>query len=140
MAAYNKFEVFTGDLGLGYHGNMNTNQFKVYLTNATPDAAADTIKGDLAEITAENGYTALGDDVTNLYSEASGTGTLTGTDVVWTASGGTIGPFQHVVMYNVNSTTNLLALISWWDYGSAVTLQDGETFTVDFGASIFTIT
>ena len=30
-------------------------------------------------------------------------------------------------------------LIGWWDYGSAITLAAGETFSVDFGASLFTI-
>jgi hypothetical protein len=29
----------------------------VYLSNTAPDAAADAVKTDLAEITAENGYT-----------------------------------------------------------------------------------
>ena len=138
MAAYNKFQTFVGDLGLKVH-DLNADTCKVYLTNAVPDAAADSVLLDLADITAENGYVAGGQDVTNLFSEAAGTGTMTATDVVWTASGGTVGPFQYVVLYNDTPTSPADPLIAWWDYGSAVTLQDGETFTVDFGASVLTI-
>lgn len=136
MATYNKFQGFVGYLGLGAV-NLNTDTLRVYLSNATPSASLDDVKADLAEIAGGNGYTALGEDVTNTYSESGGTGTLAGTDVVWTASGGTIGPFQYVAMYDDTHASDIL--IAWWDYGSAVTLADGESFTVDFGASIATI-
>jgi len=133
MATFNKFESFVGSLGVEGQ-QLNTDTLNVYLTNATPSASLDNVKADLAEITNENGYTAPV-DTQNAYSEASGTGTLTGTDVTITASGGTVGPFRYVVLHN--STND--QLIGWWDYGSALTLQDGESFTVDFGASILTI-
>ena len=136
MAAYNKFEGFVGYLGLGAV-NLNTDVLKVYLTNAAPSASADDVIGDLAEIAAENGYAAGGEDVQNLYSEANGTGTLTGTDVVWTAVGGSFGPFRYVVMYDDTHASDIL--VAWWDYGSSITVLTGETFTVDFGASIATI-
>ncbi len=111
----------------------------MYLTNAAPDAAADAVKADLAEISAGNGYTAGGEDAQNDYTESGGTGTCTGVDIVWTASGGTIGPFRYAVLYNDTPTSPADPLIGWWDYGSAITLQDGDTFTVDFGASMFTV-
>lgn len=136
MATYNKFEGFVGYLGLAAV-NLNTDQLNVYASNATPSASADDVKTDLAEITAQNGYPSGGSDVTNTYSEASGTGTLAGTDVVWTASGGSFGPLRYVVMYDFTHASDIL--ICWWDYGSAVTVNDAETFTVDFGASIATI-
>lgn len=139
MATYNKFEGFVGYLGLGAV-NLNTDTLKVYLSNATPSASLDDIKTDLAEITMTNevNHGAGGADTTNTYSETSGTGTLAGTDVTFLASGGTVGPFQYVVMYDDTHASDIL--ISWWDYGSALTLNDGESFTVDFGASIFTLT
>ncbi len=137
MAIYNKFESFVGELGIGGH-DLNADTLECYLSNAAPSASADSVKADLAEITNENGYAAP-QDVTNTYSEASGTGTLAGTDIVITASGGTIGPFQYVVLQNTTPASPLDPLISWWDYGSAITLQDGESFTIDFGASIATI-
>lgn len=138
MATYNKFETFVGDLGLQVH-ELNADLLKVYLSNAAPSTSADSVKTDLAEISAGNGYTAGGEDVTNTYSESGGTGTLGATDVTWTASGGTIGPFQYVVLYNDTPSSPVDPLIAWWDYGSALTLNDGESFTVDFGASVFTI-
>jgi hypothetical protein len=139
MAAYNKFETFVGDLGLKVH-ELNADTCKVYLTNNAPSSSLDSVKADLAEISAGNGYTSGGEDSTNTYSETSGTGTLAGTDIVWTASGGTIGPFRYAVLYNDTPTSPADPLIAWWDYGSSITLNDGETFTVDFGASIFTLT
>ena len=137
MATFNKFQCFVGDLGDKVH-DLDADTIKVYLTNATPDAAADSIKTDLAEITAENGYPSGGTDIANIWVETAGTGTLTGTDVVFTASGGTFGPFRYAVIYNDTAASD--NLIAWWDYGSSITPSAAETFTVDFGASILTLT
>ncbi len=136
MATFVKFNQFVEDLGLGVH-NLDTGALKVYLTNATPSASADAVKTDLAEITNQNGYTAPV-DVTGVWSESGGTATLAGTDVVITATGA-VGPFQYVVLYNDTPTSPADPLIGYWDYGSAITLANGETFTVDFGSSILTL-
>lgn len=142
MATYNKFNQFTLDLINGVH-DFDAHTFKVYLTNAVPSASADAVKTDLAEISAGNGYTAGGNTTTITTSTATGTAKVVGTDpATWTASGGTIGPFQYAVLYNDTPTSPADPLIAWWDYNSAVTLQIGETFTVDFDPTtgIFTIT
>jgi len=140
MAAYNKFGVFVGDLGKAVHQlHAAGHTLKVYASNTAPDAAADDVKADLAEISAANGYPSGGSDVQNDYTESSGTGTLTGVDVVWTASGGSFGPLRYIPLYNDTPTSPADPLIAWWDYGSPVTVLDGETFTIDFGASIFTL-
>ena len=138
MVAFNKFETFVGDLGDKVH-DLDADLLECYLSNAAPSASGDSVKADLAEITNENGYAAP-EDITNAWAEASGTGTLTAVDIVITASGGTVGPFQYVVLQNTTPAAPLDPRIGWWDYGSAVTLQDGETFTIDFGASVLTIT
>jgi hypothetical protein len=52
---------------------------------------------------------------------------------VFTAASGTIGPFRYATLYNDTSTND--QLIGFWDYGSSITLQDTETFTVDFDAT-----
>ena len=51
-------------------------------------------------------------------------------------------PFVHeMTRTGVNSanTSSGDKLIGYWDYGSSVTLTTGQTFTVDFGASLFTV-
>lgn len=129
MATYNKFQDFSEQLILGVH-DFDAHTFKIYLSNAAPSASADAIKTDLAEISAGNGYTAGGTATTISVSETTGTTTVSGTQVVFTAAGGSIGPFQYAVLYNDTSASD--NLIAWWDYGSAVTLADTETFTVKF--------
>ena len=137
MAAFNKFNHFVLALGQGlHHLHAAGDTLNLYLTNNAPDADLDSNKADLAGITEENGYAAA--DAINDYAEAAGVGTLTCTDKVWTAAGGSFGPFRYVVLYNDTHASD--ALIGWWDYGSAITVLTGETFTVDFGASVLTIT
>lgn len=142
MASFNKFQVFTTDLCTKVH-NLNSDTLSVYLSNATPSTSADAVKTDLAEISTGNGYTGPV-DTQNTGSGSGGTYTVTGTKVVITASG-SVGPFQYVVLYNDTPTSPADPLIGWWDYGSAVTLASGETFTIKFNnsdttGSILTVT
>jgi hypothetical protein len=104
---------------------------KWYLSVDAPSASLDAVKGDHTEITGGNGYTAGGHDTQNDTSRTGGTTTVTVVDVVITATTGTIGPFRYVVAYNSTATTLTNPLIAYWDYGSNVTLQIGETFTID---------
>lgn len=137
MAALNKFQDYSEQLHKGIHQwHAAGHTFKVYLTNATPDAALDAVKADLAEIATGNGYPAGGTDIQNDISETTGTTTCTAVDVVFTAAGGTVGPFRYAVIYNDTAASD--NLFGWYDYGSAITLNDTETFTVDFGASLWT--
>ena len=134
MASFNKFEDFIESLGLGEH-DLNTDTLKVYLTNNTPSTSADADKGDLVGITEQYGYAPA--DITNVWSESGGIGTLTGTDVVFIASGGSFGPFRYAVIFNDTHAND--GLVCWWDYGSSITVENGQSFIVDFGASILTI-
>lgn len=127
MAAYNKFNDFVEQLGLGVH-NFSTHTLKIYLSNATPSASLDAVKADLAEIATGNGYTGP-IDIENTWAETGGTATLTGTAKTVTASGGSVGPFQYVVLFNEDPTSPLDPLIGWWDRGAALTLNDGDSFT-----------
>jgi len=140
MASYNKFNTFVGDLMNKVHDLLGTagsdaDTCKVELVNSPAPAATNAVRADLTEITAGNGYSAGGTSVANSASNSSGTVTLSGTKVVFTASGGTIGPFRYVVLYNDTPTSPADPLIAWWDYGSSITLNDGETFSVLFNNS-----
>lgn len=130
MASFNKFQQFVQDLCEKKH-DLSADQIEVYLSNATPDAAADAVKADLAEISTGNGYTGP-QDTQNTGAESGGTYTLTGTKVVVTASGA-VGPFRYVVLQNTTPAGD--PLIGWWDYGSSISLQSGETFSVKFNNS-----
>ena len=138
MADFVKFQDFVEQLGKGVHQlHAAGHTLKVYLTNNAPDAALDAVKADLAGITEQNGYAPA--DIQNDYAEAAGTGTLTGVDVVWTGTGAGFGPFRYVVLYNEDPISPADPLIAYWDYGSSISVLVGETFTVDFGASVLTI-
>lgn len=141
MAAYNKFNQFVEDLAKKVH-NLGADTIKVALTNTLP-LATNSIFANITEIAAGNGYTAGGTATTISGSvQASGVYKLTVTDVVFTAAGGSIGPFRYVVVYNDTPVAPADPLIGWFDYGSSITLLVGETFTTDFDASagLLTIT
>lgn len=134
MATFNKFHKFVEDLAEKVH-NLGSDTLKVALSNTAP-STANTVFANITEISAGNGYTAGGTAASITSStQTSGTYKLVLGDVVFTASGGTIGPFRYVVLYNDTPTSPADPLIGWYDYGSSITLANGETFTVDFDAS-----
>ncbi len=137
MATYVKFQNFVEDLGKGVHQlHAAGHTLKVYLTNNAPSVSADAVIADLAGITEENGYTAT--DIQNDYTETGGTGTLTAVDVTFTGTDTGFGPFRYAVIYNDTPAGD--PLVCYWDYGSEIAkVNAGETFKVDFGASVFTL-
>lgn len=134
MSSFQKFNQFVEDLAHAVHDlkTGTSHVLKVMLTNTAP-VATNAVLADLTEIAAGNGYTAGGTSVGTITgAQASGTFKLVGgTDPVITAAGGTIGPFRYAVLYNTTPTSPLEPLIGWWDYGSSITLADGESLTVD---------
>jgi hypothetical protein len=142
MAAYNYYDCFAQkDLlnkiqDLFGTAGSTSDTLKIALTNRAPVQATDAVLADIVEIAAGNGYSAGGASVANVGSGASGTFTLAGTDVVFTASG-PVGPFQYAVLYNATVAGG--ALIAWWARPSPMTMDTPDTFTVDFGANIFTV-
>lgn len=128
MAAFNKFRPFVEDLAEKKH-NLGSDQLAVALT-AAANAPVNT-NGVLADLT-QISYTNLSSrNVTTAGSaQTAGTYKLTLTDLVLTAGGGSVGPFRYVVLYNDTATND--ELIGWYDYGSDITLADGETLTIDF--------
>lgn len=130
MPALQKFNAFVEHLAEGVH-NLQTGALKVALTNTAP-TAANTVLADITQISAGNGYVAGGSAITmTSSSQTAGTYRLILADLVFTASGGSVGPFRYAVLYNDTPTSPADPLIGWLDYGSSITLADGETFTLD---------
>jgi hypothetical protein len=131
MAAFNKFNQFAEDLAKGVH-NLSTGALRVALTNTAP-VAGNSVLADLTEIT----YTNLSSRAISTISaeQTSGTVRLLLTDLTLTASGGSVGPFRYVVIYNDTPTSPADPLIGWYDYGSSITLADGESIAIDFNGT-----
>lgn len=137
MASFNKYQ--KGVEALVESINAGSDAWKVALTNRAPVVASDATLADAVEISAGNGYTAGGNAATTASSTQTG-GTyklVLNSPTAWTATGGSIGPFQYAVLYD--STTD--NLIGYWDYGSSVNLAVGESFTVvlDGTSGVFTV-
>jgi hypothetical protein len=141
-ATFTFFHDFGDQLGKAVH-NFSSHTFKAALTNTAPTVATDTGLANITEIAATGGYSAGGyalDGVT--WTQSSNVTKLTITDEVITAAGGNVGPFRYIVVYNDSATSPADALIGYLDYGSALTLADTETLTLDFSAAdgLMTIT
>lgn len=140
MATFNKYNQFAEDLAGGVHDLFGTQHtLKAMLSNTAPNAATHAVRSDATEISGGNGYTSGGVDIDNDGTRSSGTVTVTAVDKTITASGGSIGPFRYVIIYNDTPTSPADPLIGWYDYGSSITLATGESLTIDFGASLLTI-
>ena len=143
MATFTFFDEFKMYMADGVI-DLDDDTFKIYLSNAAPTVATHTVKADLANITEENGYTET--TLTTTWAETGGgTGIFrfaANADITWTASGGNFGPFQYAIIYDDTPTTPAAdPLVGYWDYGSAISITNGNSFTVDLGAnfSIFTL-
>ncbi len=128
------FQDFAEQLAKKQH-DLNADTIKLYLSNTAPNVATHTQKSDIAEITVTNeaNHGAGGADITNTVSETGGTATVAAVDVTFLASGGSVGPFRYLIAYNDTHASDLL--IGYLDYGSAVTLDDGESLDVSFSTS-----
>lgn len=132
MSTFEKFNSFVEAMAEKVH-NLGSDTLKVALTNTAP-TATDTQLSNITQISAGNGYTTGGSTTTQSSSaQSSGTYKLVLGDVVFTASGGAIAQFRYAVLYNDTATND--ELIGYWDYGSAVDLASGETFTWDADAT-----
>lgn len=106
--------------------NLGSDTLKVALTNTVP---VNTYN-QLSSIT-EISYTNCSTRTLTVSSSAQSSGTykLVIADLILTASG-TVGPFRYIVVYDDTATND--ELIAYFDYGSALTLQNSDTLTLDF--------
>lgn len=143
MATYTKYNTFIGNLAnkiIDFLGNQDT--YKAVIHTDAPVPATDATVADLTQIGGSNGYATGGSDITFNSTQTTDTITATATDVVWTASGGNLGGSttgRYVSIYDDTPTSPADPLVASFDYGSTFTVASGETFTLDFGASLATL-
>lgn len=139
MPAFTKINQFTLDALSKVH-NIGSDSLMVMLTNTMPVVSTAKLLADLTDLSTSGGYTAGGAVIpfTSLTGSA-GTAKLLQGSLTFTATTG-FGPFRYAVLYNATPTSPLKPLIGFWDYGSAVTLAAGETFTVTPDATNGTFT
>jgi hypothetical protein len=152
MVAFSKFYPFVQNLGLGAF-DLNTDTLKLALFTATTaptnaDATYDAAtthtlnSSGAAEVANGNGYTSNGTTLAaTAYSQTGGTATLscTASATTWTASGAGFS-LRYVVCYDITAgSSGARPLIGYWDYGSTVTLNAGDTFSVTLASGVLTI-
>lgn len=144
MATYVKYEIVPENMGQKVYDFFGaTDTWKVAICTDAPVVATDTVIADVTQIGGSNGYTTGGANITFNSTRSGGTLTATCTDVVWTASGGNLGAsttgryFPH---YDDTPTSPADPLWAYYDYGSTFTVATGETMTVDYGSSWWTLT
>lgn len=126
MATFTKINSFVENLA-EKKIDLSGTGLTVALTNTAHTAGWD----ELADLT-EVAYTNLSSRVITVSTSAqtSGTYKLVLTDLVLTSTGGTTGPFQYIYIYDDASTGD--KLIAYYNYGSALTLQDSDSLTLNF--------
>jgi len=142
MATYTKYETFIENFAnkqIDAFGTTDT--WRAVIHTDAPVVATDNALSDLTEIGNSNGYTSGGENITFNSTRSGATLTATAVDVVWTASAGNLGGSttgRYFSIYDDTSTGN--NLLASYDYTSTFTVAAGETMTLDFGASLFTMT
>jgi len=138
MATFNKVNDFV--VNAVHNMDLESDQVVVALSNTAPSSESSDPSSDgngiLGNVT-EVAYTNLSSrNVTTTSStQTSGTYKLVLSDITLTSSGGSTGPFRYVYIYNDTVTTPADPLIGYYDYGSSLTLNDGDSLTIDFSAA-----
>ena len=135
-ATYYKFNSFVENLAEKVH-NLGSDTLTLALTNTAP-VATNTVLANITEVA----YTYCSTRVVTVSASAqtSGVYKLTITSIVLTATGGDVGPFRYVVLYNDTAASD--ELIMYYDLGSSVTITNGNTYSIGFSGTsgAFTIT
>ena len=135
MVTYNKFNAFVEHLmnkALDLFGTPVGDSLKITLhAAASAPVATNSLLADLTQIANGNGYTTGGTVVPDINAtRTTGTVTLTGDAVVFTCVTAAMGTFRYYALHDDTAASD--PLIAWWDHGSDVTLNPGDTFTINF--------
>lgn len=123
--------------------DLESDQLVIALSNTAPSSESSNPTADgngiLGNVTQISYSNISGSNPRNLTTTSSGqTGgvyKLFLADLTLTASGGSVAAFRYVYIYNDTVTSPADPLIGYYDYGSSLTLNDGDTFTIDFSPS-----
>ncbi len=137
MASFNKVNDFV--VNAVHNMDLASDQIKVALTNtapgsesSNPTADGNGIVGNLTEISYTN--CSSRDITTSSSSQSGGVYKLVVADLTLTASG-TVGPFRYIYIFDDTVTSPADPIIGYYDYGTSLTLNNGDTFTLDFSPS-----
>lgn len=124
--------------------NLQTDTVSYALVNNASGVSAslDAVLADITEIA----YTNLTDNgpgsrgVTIASSQTGGTYSAVATDITLTASGGAVAPFRYVVLFdNTLVGDPLIGYMDATGAASDLTLNDGDSLAINFGATLYTI-
>jgi len=138
MATFNKVNDFVANAV--HNMDLESDQLVVALSNTAPGSEGSNPTADgngiLGNVT-QVAYTNLSSRnlTTSSSSQTSGTYKLVLADLTLTSSGGSTGPFRYIYIYDDTAATPVDPLIGYYDYGSSLTLQDGDSLTLDFSAA-----
>ena len=138
MATFSKVNDFV--VNAVHNMDLASDQVVIALSNTSPASESPTPSADgngtLANVT-QIAYTNLSSRnvTTSSSTQTSGTYKLVLADITLTSTGGSTGPFRYVYIYDDTVTSPADPLIGFYDYGSSLTLNDGDSLTVDFSAA-----
>jgi hypothetical protein len=141
MATFTEPDVLSEDIANKIH-DFNSDTFRWVLSNTAPVLGTTFLLSNITQISTGGGYTQMTDGAGGLtttvsFSRSGQTTTVSGTQVVLTASGA-VGPFRYLILVNDTPTSPLNPVVGWLDHGSAVTMAATDTYTIPAGA-LFTI-
>lgn len=138
MATFSKVNDFV--VNAVHNMDLASDQVVIALSNTSPASESPNPSADgngtLANVT-QIAYTNLSSRnvTTSSSTQTSGTYKLVLADITLTSTGGSTGPFRYVYIYDDTVTSPADPLIGFYDYGSSLTLNDGDSLTVDFSAA-----
>ncbi len=137
MASFNKVNDFV--VNAVHNMDLASDTLAVALTNtapgsesSNPTADGNGIVGNLTQISYSN--VSSRNLTTSSSSQSGGVYKLVVADLTLTASG-TVGPFRYIYIFDDTVSSPADPIIGYYDYGTSLTLNNGDTFTLDFSPS-----
>lgn len=140
MASFNKYNAFVEDLAEKVHNLGSDSLYIALASGLNANSGSTSLLSGVGEIVQGNGYIKSG--LPCAVSSSAQTGgfyklVLT-SPAAWTGTPSAMAAFRYAVLYNDTAAND--PLIGYWDYGSTVTLNSGETFTVTLDSTNGVIT